>query len=757
MKRMSHLWSLPFLLFTCLAQAKTGLLFNVEESGSPASADIILCLNGKGPASCQKYHVSANDLTISTTIKNNYPVAGIKVLTAGYTATECTTYKNGYCLFGTGQRTRTLVRLNPGEPTPDRTSKAQTLTFASTLPPTATYNTTFTVQATASSGLPVTYASSGVCTNNGTTYTMTSGTGSCQIIASQEGNDEYSAATNLTGSVTASLAFQQPPLSISSDATSISVGGNANLSTTGGSGTGTISFNLDAASTGCVLNGAVVTGTGGGTCLAYATKAADSDYQLSTSTAVSITVNATPASPPNPPTNVTAVINNGQAPVSWTAPSNDGGSAIIDYTATASDGSSSCTANAPTTQCTVLGLTNDTPYTYTVTARNSVGVSADSATSAPVTPTFVQVLVNLDNTTGYFGSATNIMGSFTEFNGDLYGVAPAGGTGSAGSGDGTIFKISTIDHSFSVLANFQRGGTGSAPYGKLLYVAEDGYFYGTTSTGGLSYNQGTVFRFSPVDNSLTVMAEFAVTNGSVPLVGLMKASDGYLYGTTTGGNPHPFGGIYRIAPGGNSIMPLAWFDDAVSPTGTGTSAGGTLVQIGDDLYGATGSYGPNNAGAVFKFNILSGTPAIDVAAAFDGSTGQNATAGLLKATSNTNLYGVTLFGPAFLYKLTPPYNTITPMASFDNSTGLQPATSLIQDSSDGSIYGTAYSGGNGGGTIFKFDPVAETLNSIFSFVTSTGTGPLTGLVLANGKLYGMTQNGGTTGLGTIFVVYPPFV
>ncbi|MBL8929710.1 MAG: fibronectin type III domain-containing protein, partial [Kineosporiaceae bacterium] len=90
---------------------------------------------------------------------------------------------------------------------------------------------------------------------------------------------------------------------------------------------------------------------------------------------------------PQAATAVTATAGNTQASVSWTAPAWDGGSAITGYTATASPGGQTCTATPPSTSCTVTGLTAGTPYTFTVTATNSVGTGPASAASNSVTPT----------------------------------------------------------------------------------------------------------------------------------------------------------------------------------------------------------------------------------------------------------------------------------------------------------------------------------------------------------------------------------
>ncbi|MEI8083808.1 MAG: S8 family serine peptidase, partial [Actinomycetes bacterium] len=98
-------------------------------------------------------------------------------------------------------------------------------------------------------------------------------------------------------------------------------------------------------------------------------------------------VGAIADSVPGPPTDVNATPANGSVSVSWTAPSTDGGHPIIDYTATALPGGNTCTATAPTTHCTITGLTSGTLYTFTVTATNTAGPSAPSApaTATPFT------------------------------------------------------------------------------------------------------------------------------------------------------------------------------------------------------------------------------------------------------------------------------------------------------------------------------------------------------------------------------------
>lgn len=91
------------------------------------------------------------------------------------------------------------------------------------------------------------------------------------------------------------------------------------------------------------------------------------------------------------PTNVTAVAGDASAVVSWTAPVDDGGTDISGYTVTTSPGGATCSTTSART-CTVAGLTNDTPHTFTVVATTAGGDSTPSTPSATVTPTSPIVL-----------------------------------------------------------------------------------------------------------------------------------------------------------------------------------------------------------------------------------------------------------------------------------------------------------------------------------------------------------------------------
>ncbi|MHB8165176.1 MAG: fibronectin type III domain-containing protein [Sulfuricella sp.] len=105
-----------------------------------------------------------------------------------------------------------------------------------------------------------------------------------------------------------------------------------------------------------------------------------------------ITVNvqsaaATTSTTTSAPTIGTAIAGNAQATVSFTAPTNTGGSPITGYSVISSPAGGVDT-NAGTTALThtITGLTNGTSYTFMVVAANSVGAGTASAASNSVIP-----------------------------------------------------------------------------------------------------------------------------------------------------------------------------------------------------------------------------------------------------------------------------------------------------------------------------------------------------------------------------------
>jgi uncharacterized repeat protein (TIGR03803 family) len=167
---------------------------------------------------------------------------------------------------------------------------------------------------------------------------------------------------------------------------------------------------------------------------------------------------------------------------------------------------------------------------------------------------------------------------------------------------------------------------GAYPNG--LVQATDGNFYGTTSEGGYS-GYGNVFKITP-EGVLTTLHDFDFTDGAEPN-GLVQATDGNFYGTTSEGGAQSSanclegcGTVFKITPEG-ALTTLHKFDftDGAFPSAA-------LVQATDgNFYGTTGGGGVNRYGTVFKI-----TPegALTTLHRFDGTDGAFPSAALVQAT-----------------------------------------------------------------------------------------------------------------------------
>jgi hypothetical protein len=205
----------------------------------------------------------------------------------------------------------------------------QTITFAAPPTPTFAPNGTFVVSATATSGGVVVYSSlSPVCTTNGGSTITMLGAGTCTIAANQPGNANYAPAPQVTQNITiapgtqAALVLSASPPSIALTGTSLQT--TSLLRTTGGNGGGLVTYHK--VSGPCDLAGASVTGTGTGNCVFNATKAADANYAVSsTSNNVTVVVTQNPLTvsyPANPltigtPASLSPTVSGATGPVTY--------------------------------------------------------------------------------------------------------------------------------------------------------------------------------------------------------------------------------------------------------------------------------------------------------------------------------------------------------------------------------------------------------------------------------------------------------
>ena len=279
-------------------------------------------------------------------------------------------------------------------------------------------------------------------------------------------------------------------------------------------------------------------------------------------------------------------------------------------------------------------------------------------------------------------------------------------------------------YSFCAQANC---ADGSMPYAGLVQ-GTDGNFYGTTLEGGSnsgcslgSGTCGTVFKITPA-GTLTTLYNFCAQSGCAdggnPYAGLVQASDGNFYGTTFERGANGYGTVFKITPAGTLTTLYSFCSQTNCADGQYPYAG--LVQATDgNFYGSTSAGGGgayHQGGTVFKI-----TPSGTLTTIYNFCSQPNCTDGagsvarLLQA-SDGNLYGTTLHGGAYctsnsgcgtVFRITPS-GTLTTLHSFDDSDGKAPFGGLVQ-ATDGNFYGAATYGANpactaglgGCGTVFR--------------------------------------------------------
>ncbi|WP_298856408.1 Ig-like domain repeat protein [uncultured Aquimonas sp.] len=255
---------------------------------------------------------------------------------------------------------------------------AQTITFGANPGPFTFGGTAGSVSATASSGLAVSYstASTTVCSVDAVTGAITIiGAGNCVVAANQPGNDNYLAAPEVTQTVVINPATQQP-LVVTATPNPVIAGQTSALTTTGGSGTGAVSFAVTAGGANCSVTGSTLTALAAGTCTVTATKAADANYLVQTGSVV-VTV--------NPATVDLSIVKTGRytlTGITWellvsnAGPGAANGASVIDALPnTVENASWTCATNSGGGTCATASGTGDVDVDVNLPANSSVVIT----------------------------------------------------------------------------------------------------------------------------------------------------------------------------------------------------------------------------------------------------------------------------------------------------------------------------------------------------------------------------------------------
>jgi uncharacterized repeat protein (TIGR03803 family) len=207
-------------------------------------------------------------------------------------------------------------------------------------------------------------------------------------------------------------------------------------------------------------------------------------------------------------------------------------------------------------------------------------------------------------------------GVIMDGNGNLYGTTTWDGPGA----QGVVFMLTrspSVPWKETTLFTFNGGTDGGYPEGNLIMDAQ-GNLYSTTSGGNGNGGGGVVFKLTRSPSTPwteTLLHSFCAIadcpDGRQPLAGLVRDTQGNLYGTTNlGGDshglgnacptcaPNRYGVVYKIDTSGNESVLYSF-----TGQGDGSNpAAGLIIDGEGNLYGTTSTGGDStcHCGTVFK-------------------------------------------------------------------------------------------------------------------------------------------------------------
>ena len=310
-----------------------------------------------------------------------------------------------------------------------------------------------------------------------------------------------------------------------------------------------------------------------------------------------------------------------------------------------------------------------------------------------------------------------------------------------------------------VLWSFPSSNATAYPYAPLL-EGSDGFLYGTTS-GGLSVSDlGAVFKLDKAGSNFMVLHRFASSEGDTPASALIEATNGVLYGTTWLDGTNNGGSIFKINKDGSGFAVLHYFTLATNDGGNSVSA---LLQGSDgQLYG-TAQYGGTaplgGDGVVFKMDLAGSN--FMVLHSFTGSDGVAPQAPLIEGT-NGALYGTTYNGGisnvGTIFRVDKDGNNFSVIHHFTGGTndGASSTASLLKGP-NGKFYGTSSAGGTfQKGVIFNLDYNGSNFMVLHHLGANTTDSlqPSSLIQGPDGVMYGTSYIGGASGRGTVFGLNP---
>jgi uncharacterized repeat protein (TIGR03803 family) len=327
---------------------------------------------------------------------------------------------------------------------------------------------------------------------------------------------------------------------------------------------------------------------------------------------------------------------------------------------------------------------------------------------------------------------------------NLFGMTMQGGS----AGKGVVFRLNSDGTGYTNLHSFGSiASDGTYPRNSLTISGNT--LYGTTESGGLM-NRGTVFSLNDDGSAYEILHDFQVIDGWSPHGDVLRLGDS-LFGLTRWGGSNGMGVVFRRDLVVSNYTVLHHFSGGSSD---GNSPHFGITWDGSFLYGQTYAGGTNGAGVVWRMN--SNGSSYQNLHSFSGADGAHPQ-GYVRLTGG-QLYGTAPsggnYGYGVAFRLNADGGEFTVLHHFGNAADARsPLECVIMN---GYIFGSTGEGGAYGlGAIYRMNLDGAQYELLHSFSGSDGFDAAGALAVSeDGRLYGMTGQGGAHEKGVIYSFVP---
>jgi uncharacterized repeat protein (TIGR03803 family) len=329
-------------------------------------------------------------------------------------------------------------------------------------------------------------------------------------------------------------------------------------------------------------------------------------------------------------------------------------------------------------------------------------------------------------------------------NGKMYGSSERGGVFDRG----VLFEWDATLKLFTKKIDFNPDD--SIYYFASMMQAENGKFYAITYEAIIEWDSST-----NVYKNIHYFQPFWDINGDNPKGKLVQASNGKIYGICEQGGQYNKGAIFEIDP--VTLVYTKKIDFQDPDYGVWPSC--TLIEADNHkLYGFTDGYSDDGS-KLFEYDPE--TNQLVVKYIFNNALNGRSPVGSLTKGENGKLYGTTcsggINGVGVIYEWDPITDIYSKKIDFDSSmSGVTYYASPLVQYGNGNFYGMFRDNKGGREVIFEWDVTNNCIkNQIIAYGDMMGQRIYRDLILAdNGKIYGVTSNGGQYDFGTLIELDP---